>query len=1109
MSAASVLLVEDNPTTRKLVRFALRSQDFELIEAADGASALRLFAEQPIALVLQDLVLPDMDGFELVGRLRALPGGAEVPILAFSGLLSEREEARLSAAGFDDLISKPIEPSRLLAIVRARLCADAPVGSARLGSGLRMILADDDAVQRKLAQFRFQQQGFEVILAADGQEALERARASRPDAIVSDVLMPRMDGFALSMAVRSDPRLADVPLILATNSYVEPGDREFARRAGADELVLRTPDLKGVFEALTATLSRPRSQRSHAQPLDGSLEREHTGRVMRQLERQVGLSAGATQRGALLAAEIALLNGVSEALATNESIEVALEQALAACFDAAAISTGALYNFTPQGTRVVSFGNTESWREDLVGLFSDERVRAVLRREPVIQLPSEDAPAELVGEILELTGAEAALLIPLRYRSELLGALLMLTPMNEPDGADRIAFAQAVAAQIGQALAITRAVAEREVSERAARTQAEEVLASEERFRILGRATADTLWDWNLQTGSIWRSEGMTSVFGYPADEVVPTREWHTEHMHPEDRDRVVSSLKQVIEGGQEHWEGTYRLRKRDGTHALVADRGYVVRDESGVATRMVGGITDRTEHHLAQNRIQEQASLLDQARDAIIVRSLDHRVTFWNRGAERLYGWSSEEAVGRLIVDLVYRNPEALQRPADVLLERGEWTGELEQTRKDGTPITVEGRWTLVRDPAGMPRQVMCINTDVTEQKKLQAQFLRTQRLDSIGTLASGIAHDLNNVLAPIMMSIGLLKEMAPRDDTREILATIEQSAARGAALVGQVLAFARGSEGARAAVDLTRLVKDVGKIVRETFPKNISLRTDLADDLWHLEADPTQIHQVLLNLCVNARDAMPRGGTLRISAANVDIDASYAAMSPGTAPGQYVQLDVMDTGEGIPPEIIDRIFDPFFSTKAVGQGTGLGLSTAEGIVRGHHGFVTVYSEPGKGTTFRVYLPASRMRAEDEVGVLRPVAPRGNGELILVVDDEPSVRTVTRQTLEAFGYRVITAVDGADGLATFALREDEVGAVLTDMRMPIMDGSAMIQALKRIKPGVRVVASSGLDTYHDADPILSLGVRHFLTKPYTAERLLAVLHEVLRDDLEPTLTGD
>lgn len=525
----------------------------------------------------------------------------------------------------------------------------------------------------------------------------------------------------------------------------------------------------------------------------------------------------------------------------------------------------------------------------------------------------------------------------------------------------------------------------------------------------------------------------------------------------------------------------------------------YPVPTGSGVG---VGGMAwDVTHRRRAEAKLRQQAALLDLAQDAILVRDLGHRVEYWNKSAERLYGWRAEEVMGRSVRDLLYQEAGAFEVATAATLERGEWVGEIVQYGKGGRKLVVEGRWTLVRDDAGRPRSILAINTDVTERRLIEAQFLRAQRMESIGTLAGGIAHDLNNVLAPILMSIQLLRMPMEEGEREEILNTIETSARRGADLVRQVLSFARGMEGRKVEVQVRHLMRDILKIVNETFMKTIVVRSAMAEGLWTVTGDPTQLHQVLLNLCVNARDAMPLGGTLTLSATNLMLDEQYAKLNADSRPGPYVMLEVEDTGSGIPGEILEKIFDPFFTTKEPGKGTGLGLSTSLAIVRSHGGFIRVYSEHGRGSRFRVYLPAKE-RATEVVSEPVPELPRGRGECVLVVDDEASVREVTRRTLEAFGYRVMTASDGAEAVAVYAKHREVIALVLTDMMMPVMDGPAAVQVLTQMNPKVRILAASGLNASGLVARAAHAGARHFLPKPYTAETLLVMVRRLLDEEV-------
>jgi len=617
----------------------------------------------------------------------------------------------------------------------------------------------------------------------------------------------------------------------------------------------------------------------------------------------------------------------------------------------------------------------------------------------------------------------------------------------------------------------------------------------EARFRRMVDSNAQGVFFWNTKGGIVGANDAFLHLARYNREDLEAGRIGWGAMTPPEYADLDRRALEEVAANGAcTPYEKEF-IRK-DGSRVPIFISAAIFEDnaDEGVCT-----VLDLTEIKQATKQIVEQAALLDKARDAILVLDLEGNILFWNKGAERMYGWTRQEIVGRNMGKLCYNNPKIFKEANGLAISQGEWYGELQHLTKDGHEITVEARWTLIRDNDGQPKSVLAINTDITERKKIEAQFMRAQRMESIGTLAGGIAHDLNNILAPIMMSIDILKTTSDDPQATKILETIEVSAKRGADIVRQVLSFARGLEGQRIEVQPKHLLKDLENIIKDTFPKDIRLQFSIPNETWTILGDPTQVHQILLNLCVNARDAMPNGGNLTVAVENCVIDEQYAAMNLQAKPGRYVNISVTDSGTGIPPAILDKIFEPFFTTKELNKGTGLGLSTVMAIVKSHEGFVNVYSEPGKGTTFKVYLPATETSSEAQKEQLEAASlPRGNGEMILVVDDEASILTITGQTLQAFGYQVLTATDGAHAVAIYAEHKNKIVVVLTDMMMPVMDGPAMIHALMRMNPAVKIIAASGLNANGSAAKVSGAGVKFFLMKPYTAGTLLKTIRTIL-----------
>ena len=497
-------------------------------------------------------------------------------------------------------------------------------------------------------------------------------------------------------------------------------------------------------------------------------------------------------------------------------------------------------------------------------------------------------------------------------------------------------------------------------------------------------------------------------------------------------------------------------------------------------------------------------------AMDAIITIDDQYRIVLFNRAAERMFQCEWREVLGGQLdrfIPLRFREMHHQHinhfGQTKVTQRQMGQIRPLSGLRSNGEEFPIEASISQIQIDGR--RLFTVIIRDITEKKKLESQLLRAQRLESIGTLAGGIAHDLNNILSPILTATELLQMRATDESTLRLLGIIQANAVRGGEMIRQVLSFARGVEGDYAQLQPNHLIREIVKILTDIFPKNIEISFSLNPNLWYVHGDATQLHQVLMNLCVNARDAMPDGGTLRIEAENIEIDEHYARMNVEARPGRYVRLLVQDSGSGIPPEIIDKIFDPFFTTKKPGQGTGLGLSTAAGILRSHGGFVNVYSEQDKGTHFTIYLPASDSQQPVVPQAVQTQLPAGKGELILVVDDEASIREVAKETLTTFGYNVITANDGTEAIALFAAHRDEVKVVITDMMMPCLDGPATIRALKELAPDLRVIATSGLKANTREAEISELGVSGFLVKPYTAEMLLRTLAGALAGGGSPS----
>ncbi|MDD1775884.1 MAG: PAS domain S-box protein [Candidatus Methanomethylicus sp.] len=530
-------------------------------------------------------------------------------------------------------------------------------------------------------------------------------------------------------------------------------------------------------------------------------------------------------------------------------------------------------------------------------------------------------------------------------------------------------------------------------------------------------------------------------------------------------------------------------------THDVLYNAS-LYRDKAGNVQGVFAAARDITESKKAEMKIREQADLLDNANDAFILFDLENRVLYWNKGAERLYGWKSEEVLGKDAAEVLKNDPKIIAYAMEKIKSTGKWMGEISQRRRDGSVIMVESRWSLAKE-GNEPIIIMGINTDITEKKTLESQYLRAQRLESIGTLSSGIAHDMRNILTPIVMGLDILSLKLPDEKDQELINSLQKNLQRASDLTKQMLVYAKGVEVDRNPLKAAEVVNEIVKVIKETFPKSISVETKIAKNVSGIEGDSTQLHQVLLNIGINARDAMPNGGKLTISASNVSMGESDVKAIADAKIGEYVCIEVSDTGAGITPEVMERIFEPFFSTKKPGEGSGLGLATARSIVKSHGGFIGIKSKEGEGASFQIYLPAVR-NVQGQKIVVPPETPNGgNGQTILVVDDEELIRSLIKTILEKNNYRILEACDGAEAIKMLMENVNSIKLIILDMIMPIMSGEDTLVSLRKIQPSIKIIGMSGLA---GTEKYKSLGneLDAFITKPFTSAKLLEAITNIL-----------
>ena len=648
---------------------------------------------------------------------------------------------------------------------------------------------------------------------------------------------------------------------------------------------------------------------------------------------------------------------------------------------------------------------------------------------------------------------------------------------------------------------------------------------SEESLRLLGSAVEQAresilITDAELNVPGpriVFVNPAFTAMTGYSAAEALGQT---PRILQGPGTDRaVLSRLRTTLEQGG-MFEGEAINYRKGGKEFTLGWQVAPIRDPAGTITHFVAIQRDITERKRAETELRNSEkrfkALFDQA--AVGVAQIDVTTGRIVQVNQRLC-----EIAGRTVEEMMQITLREITHPEDVAsslknLERilegetRETTGEKRYRRKDGTEVWASVTSSAMWEKGEQPDFVVVIVQDVGERKRMEAQFFRAQRLESIGTLASGIAHDLNNILAPILMAPPIIRASATPEGVEKMLVMVETSALRGAKLVRQLLTFGRGSESGKVMLTVAPVVRDILAIAQQTFPKNITPFAEVAADSWPILADATQLHQVLLNLCVNARDAMPQGGVLTIATTNEHFTPEAAAKLPGAKVGDYVALSVTDTGTGMTPELIDRIFDPFFTTKEEGKGTGLGLATVLGLVKGHGGFVALESEPGRGSTFRVYFPAVPKSEGVLPDVCAVASPPGQGEMLLVVDNEENIRDVTSQTLVQHGYLAVVAEDGIEGIARYAEAEREIKLVITDLDMPHMDGLTMLKVMRKINPALKIIVVSGASGQSEMASRLhelrELGITTVLSKPFTSEQVLSAVHAALRVERRRPVEG-
>ncbi|HEY0990722.1 MAG TPA: response regulator [Kofleriaceae bacterium] len=949
---ATVLIVEDNPTTRKMFRVTLETAGHRVVEAADARAALAYIEQHRPAVIVQDLILPDMDGFDLARALHKRLGDG-VSILCVSGFLSRLDEARAFKRGFSQVLVKPLDPLQLIDAGNLHI-EPLPQATPGAGNGCRVLVVDDDPLQRKLAEICLSNAGYGVVLADDGTTALDAVRCHRPHAVVSDVLMPSMDGFALCLALRCDPELSHIPVVLHSAAYVEASDRALAARVGASALVAKSDGLDPVLTALyrvVGTVPPP----APSEPVE-LIEGERAQRAMWQLERQVQQNTRLMQRTTLQEAQLAVLAGVAESLARNQTLGGVLGDVLASCLDMAGISKGALYLCDHDRLVLkhqIGFSRPEIAR--LQSAFGCESLLADLaHHRKVVLIPSSAVPSEIAQRLVEEAGTSSLLVVPVQWASAVQGVMLLGARNTDITGEDALAFARVLGAQMGQAIGLARSFSN--------------LAASEQRYRTLS-----------------------------------------------------------------------------------------------------------------------------DNANDGIAILGPDGVIRECNRRMAEILGRSAAELVGHRIAGFAPPGGAVeLERSPGRRVAAGD-VPPVELRKKDGAAVVVEFSTAAVE--IGGEMLAMMIGRDVTEQTRARAQLMVSDRMASVGALAAGIAHEINNPLAAVLanlefavdVSTDLARAGGAADklaDLQDILRDAREATDRVREIVKDLKIFSRAEDDRRGAVDVRRAIESSLRLAWNEIRHRAQLVKQL-DAVPPVEGDESRLGQVFLNLVINAAQAIPEGKAdqNRITVVTRSDDLGRAV------------VEVRDTGPGIPRDVRERLFTPFFTTKPAGVGTGLGLAICHRIVTGMGGEITVESAPGEGTVFRITLPGARVDASppEPPRTVRPAARRGR---VLLVDDDHLIAVAVRRALGA--EHDVTAVLRAQNALDRIAAGERYDVILCDVMMPSMTGIEFHQRLSRERPeqAEHIVFLTGGAFTATARTFLDEVRNARVEKPFEVQDLRALVNE-------------